>query len=192
MKKIILASTSKVRAKLLSRLKIPFEICSPACDESVYDGEQAGQLVKRLSITKAQSLANKYPNSLIIGGDQVAVFGKEIIGKPNTQQNAIKQLQKFSGKSVIFHSGLCLLNSSNSQKNVVDITTHVRFRNNSKSDIKNYLKKEHTLNCAGSFKSEGLGICLFSSVKSDDFTAIMGLPLISLVSFLKKENITLL
>ncbi|RLA08806.1 MAG: septum formation protein Maf [Gammaproteobacteria bacterium] len=191
MQKIILSSTSEIRENLLKRLQIPFEAVAPCCDETPLKYEKASDLVQRLSIKKADSLKKNFTDALIIGGDQVATYNDLIIGKPLTHQKAIEQLTNFSNNSVKFHSGICLLNSKTNNFQVANIETIVHFRNNSKKTIENYLFTEKPYNCAGSFKSEGLGICLLKTIESHDPTALMGLPLIRLISMLSKENLKL-
>jgi septum formation protein len=176
---------------LLKRLKIPFKAIAPHCDETPLKDEKPSDLVKRLSIIKAKSLQKKFSNALIIGADQVATYDNLIIGKPLTHRNAVKQLTKFSGNSVEFHSGICLFNSKTNNLQVANIKTIVSFRKNSQETIENYLRAEKPYNCAGSFKSEGQGICLFKTVESYDPTALMGLPLIEFISMALKENLKL-
>ncbi|MCW9025511.1 MAG: Maf-like protein [Gammaproteobacteria bacterium] len=188
MKKLILASTSPFRKAILEKLGIPFETDSPQTDESHLSGETPTQLVERLAIAKAQAVAEKHPDSLIIGSDQIAVNNNEILGKPGDHATAIKQLQKASGKKVTFLTGLCLLNSVTGDYQVEVVPFNVVFRELTESQIENYLRKEQPYNCAGSFKSEALGICLFERLEGEDPNTLIGLPLIRLVRMLEKEN----
>ncbi|MBC8518900.1 MAG: septum formation inhibitor Maf [Gammaproteobacteria bacterium] len=187
---LILGSSSPFRKELLSRLQLPFETFSPDIDESHIDGESPEQLVERLSIEKATEVAHHFPAHLIIGSDQVALNGTEILGKPGSFENAFQQLAAASGKSVHFLTGVTLLNSESgkSQTEVVPFTVH--FRELDDNMIKRYLHAEEPYNCAGSFKSEGLGISLFKRLEGDDPSALMGLPLIRLVRMLEQQGAT--
>ena len=186
---LILASTSPSRRQLLERLGLPFDIVSPGVNETALPGEAAPQLVHRLAEAKARAVAETYPAALIIGGDQVASFENEIIGKPGNHQTAVAQLQRFSGHSLQFHSGIALLNSASGAIQIEVTHTTVEFRSLSEEQINSYLQREQPYQCAGSFKSEGLGIALFESLRSDDPTALVGLPLIALVRMLEREGV---
>ena len=189
---IILASTSPFRKSILEKLGIAFNTVSPNVDESALDNEQPEELVKRLAIAKAQAVAKNHSSSLVIGSDQVAVIDNKILGKPGDHENAIKQLRNASGKRVTFHTGLALINtdSGNIQSEVVPY--HVVFRKLSDELIDGYLKAEQPYNCAGSFKSEALGIILFERLEGDDPNTLVGLPLIRLSRMLEKEGIKLI
>ena len=189
MQQLILASTSPFRRQLLERLGLPFDIVSPHTDETPLPGEAAPQLVHRLAEAKARAVMQDYPAALVIGGDQVATFENEIIGKPGSHQSAVAQLRRFSGHSLQFHTGVTLLNSASGSLQIEVIHTAVKFRPLSKQQINNYLAREQPYQCAGSFKSEGLGIALFESIHGDDPTALMGLPLITLVQMLEREGV---
>ena len=193
---LILGSSSPFRKELLERLDINFTTESPEIDETRKLGEAADQLVKRLSLAKAKVIAanftDRHENALIIGSDQVAVIGEEVLGKPGTIQNAQEQLMKASGQRVTFLTGLCLLNSESGRHQVDIVPYSVYFRELTAEQIKVYLKKEQPLNCAGSFKSEGLGVALFQKMEGEDPTALIGLPLIRLVSMLKEEGVEIL
>ncbi|OPX55263.1 MAF protein [Oceanospirillum multiglobuliferum] len=186
---LVLASSSSYRKQLFDKLGLPFIQDSPEIDESPQPNESAETLVKRLALNKAKALSSKHPHSLIIGSDQVAVFRGQIIGKPHTEHNAKKQLSQFSGQSVTFLTGLCLYNSitETSQVEVERFTVH--FKALSTAQIDGYIRKEQPLDCAGSFKSEGLGIALFKALEGDDPNSLVGLPLIRLVDMLNKEGI---
>lgn len=189
MRQLILASTSPFRRQLLERLGLPFDIVSPQTDETPLPGEAAPQLVHRLAEAKARAVMQDYPAALIIGGDQVATFENEIIGKPGSHQAAVAQLRRFSGHSLQFHTGVALLNSASGSLQIEVIHTAVMFRPLSEQQINNYLAREQPYQCAGSFKSEGLGIALFESIHGGDPTALMGLPLITLVQMLEREGV---
>jgi septum formation protein len=188
---IVLASTSPFRRELLGRLQLPFQAVAPETDESPLTGEAPTATAERLSVAKARAVADRFPNALIIGSDQVAYCGNSSFGKPGTKQNAITQLRSMSGKTVIFHTGLCLLNAATGRTHVRGIPTEVRFRELSDSEIQRYLNKEDALNCAGSARSEGLGISLLEHMRGDDPNALIGLPLIALCDMLRAEGIEL-
>ncbi len=190
--KLILASTSPFRKAILNKLGVTFDTLSPEVDETALDNETPQQLVERLSIAKAKAVASKVDDALVIGSDQVSVINGEIIGKPHTHENAVKQLQNASGKTVTFYTGLCLYNSTTQQYQSEVVPFNVVFRTLSDSQIENYLKKEEPYNCAGSFKSEALGIVLFEKLEGEDPNTLMGLPLIRLVKMLEKENFSIL
>jgi len=190
--KLILASTSPFRKAILDKLGIDFATASPETDESALENETPQQLVERLSIAKAKAIADKTSDALVIGSDQVSVINGEIIGKPLTHENAIKQLQNASGKTVTFYTGLCLYNSATHRYQADVVPFSVVFRQLTEQQIENYLRKEEPYNCAGSFKSEALGIVLFDKLEGDDPNTLMGLPLIRLVKMLEKENFTIL
>ena len=185
---LILGSSSPFRKMLLERLMVPFETANPDIDESSHDDETPIELVERLAIEKAQAVAAQYPNSLIIGSDQVALHGEEVVGKPHTHERAVEQLRSASGKKITLYTGLALINSEsgNIQSEVIPFTVH--FKVLSDSVIESYLRKEEPYNCAGSVKSEGLGIALMKRFDGDDPNALIGLPLIRLVAMLENEN----
>lgn len=191
-KSIVLASTSPFRKSLLEKLNISFECAKPETDETAQLHETPQKLVERLAFEKASAVANDFTNSLIIGSDQVAVCDNEILGKPHTFENAVKQLTKFSGKCVTFYTGLCVLNSlDNNVKSLVE-PFHVHFKELSQKEITDYINAEQPFNCAGSFKSEGLGICLFEKLEGEDPNTLIGLPLIKLVKLLKEFDFDVL
>jgi len=190
--KLILASTSPFRKAILDKLDIEFDTVSPKTDETPLENETPQQLVERLSIAKAKAVADKVSDALVIGSDQVSVINGEIIGKPHTHENAVKQLKNASGKTVTFYTGLCLYNSSTNQYQSEVVPFNVVFRSLNNQQIENYLIKEEPYNCAGSFKSEALGIVLFERLEGDDPNTLMGLPLIRLVKMLEKENFSIL
>lgn len=186
---LILASSSPYRRELLQRLRLPFECASPDIDESPLSGEGAEQLVQRLAESKARALSQRYPDHLIIGSDQAAVNGKQILGKPHSIERAIEQLKAASGASVSFLTGLCLLNSRNGRSQVDCVPFTVHFRELDEARIRRYLEAEQPFDCAGSFKAEGLGISLFRSTEGEDTTSLIGLPLIRLVDMLLAEQV---
>ena len=190
--KLILASTSPFRKEILNKLGVAFDTESPHTDEQALSNETPQALVERLSIAKAKAVADKNKNALVIGSDQVSVINNEIIGKPHTHENAVKQLQNASGKTVTFYTGLCLYNTATQQFQSDVVPFNVVFRKLSDEQIESYLKKEEPYNCAGSFKSEALGIVLFEKLEGDDPNTLMGLPLIRLVKMLEKEGFSIL
>ncbi len=192
MTQLVLASTSPFRKALLERLGQPFSTVSPDTDETRRPGETANTLVKRLSEDKARAVASQFPDALIIGSDQVAVLGEEILGKPGTHERAIEQLTAASGSEVLFLTGLCLLNTTTGRAQVEVVPFTVKFRSLTARQIENYLRREQPYNCAGSFKSEGLGIALFEAMKGEDPNALVGLPLIRLITLLNNEGVDVL
>jgi MAF protein len=187
---LLLASSSPYRRELLARLQLPFNWQSPSIDEARHVGEAATDLVKRLAEEKARALATSHPNHLIIGSDQVAVLGDgQILGKPHDLERAQAQLRAASGGSVTFLTGLALLNSANGLCQVDCVPFTVHFRRLDETQILRYLQREQPFDCAGSFKSEGLGITLFGSTEGEDATSLIGLPLIRLVDMLQNEGI---
>ena len=190
--KLVLASTSPFRKTILEKLGVQFDTASPETDETALNNETPQELVERLSIAKAKAVADKVSDSLVIGSDQVSVIDGEIIGKPHNHENAVKQLQTTSGKTVTFYTGLCLYNSETQQYQSDVVPFDVVFRKLSEQQIENYLRKEEPYNCAGSFKSEALGIVLFEKLIGEDPNTLMGLPLIRLVKMLEQENFSIL
>lgn len=188
---IVLGSTSPFRKILLEKLNIPFKCAKPNIDETPLAQETPQQLVERLALEKSQAIKG-FPNALIIGSDQVAVCEGEILGKPHNYENAVKQLTKFSGKAITFYTGLCVLDSATGDTHSLVEPFIVHFNTLSQSDITQYIKAEEPYNCAGSFKSEGLGICLFKMLEGDDPNSLIGLPLIKLVSLFKKHHFDIL
>lgn len=185
---LVLASTSPYRRELLSRLGVDFTASAPNVDESRLPGESPKQLVRRLAESKARAVASEYPSALIIGSDQVAVLGDQILGKPGDHATAIKQLAAASGRRVTFYTGLCLYNSATDRCQVDVVPYMVEFRALNAQKIENYLRREQPYNCAGSFKSEGLGITLFRRMEGEDPNALIGLPLIRLIDMLEQEG----
>ncbi len=190
--KLVLGSTSPFRKALLEKLHIDFECDSPNIDETPLPDEAIEDMVVRLAIAKAQAISARHPDSLIIGSDQSAVLNGEKLSKPGNFENAFKQLTRASGQKITFQTGLCLLNTStgNIQSSCVPYT--VAFKELTPGMIENYLRKEEPYNCAGSFKSEALGIALFERFEGADPNALVGLPLIELVNFLGNEGFSIL
>jgi 7-methyl-GTP pyrophosphatase len=187
---LVLASTSPFRRQLLARLGVDFLTSAPEVDETPVPGEAPRDMVTRLAEAKARAVGRIQPG-LIIGSDQVATTGNDILGKPGDHFRAAAQLAYLSGKRVSFHTGLCLLNSVSGEMQVDEVPYHVHFRCLGASQIERYLHAEQPYNCAGSFKSEGLGITLFECMEGDDPTALIGLPLIRLTSMLAAAGIEL-
>ncbi|MFK5914941.1 MAG: nucleoside triphosphate pyrophosphatase [Woeseiaceae bacterium] len=190
--KLILASTSPFRKTILDKLGVEFDTLSPESDETALKDETPQQLVERLSIAKAKAVADKSTNALVIGSDQVSVINGKIVGKPHTHENAIKQLKAASGQTITFYTGLCLYNSDTEKYQSEVVPFDVVFRSLTNEMIESYLKKETPYNCAGSFKSEALGIVLFKKLLGDDPNTLMGLPLIRLVNMLENEGFSIL
>jgi septum formation protein len=191
-KKIVLGSTSSYRAQLLARLGLEFVSASPDADESPLAGETPPATALRLAIAKAQSLKQAFENALVIGADQVADLNGIAIGKPGTRAKSFLQLQQMRGQTLVFHSGIALLNTATGRIQSRIVATTVQFRAFSDQEIENYLDRENALDCAGSAKSEGLGIALIASMQSDDPTALVGLPLIALIDMLQAEGVSVL
>ena len=186
--RLILASSSPYRRQLLEKLRLPFETFSPDIDETALPYETPEAMVTRLAELKARAAGNQHSDALIIGSDQVAVLNGNIIGKPGNHETATRQLKAASGKRIVFYTGLCLLNSATGRTQIETIPYTVVFRPLSEQQIENYLRKEQPYNCAGSFKSEGLGIVLFERFEGEDPNILIGLPLIRLVEMLNQEG----
>lgn len=190
--KIVLGSTSPFRKALLERLCIDFTCDAPDIDETPLDNETVEQMVVRLAIAKARAIAGSHSNALIIGSDQSAILQGEKLSKPGNFENAFRQLSRASGQKITFQTGLCLLNTKSGNIQSACIPYTVVFKELTAAMIENYLHKEEPYNCAGSFKSEGLGIALFERFEGDDPNALIGLPLIQLVNFLNNEGFSIL
>jgi MAF protein len=193
---LLLASSSAYRKQLLEKLQLPFTCASPDIDESIRLDESPHNYVQRLAIEKAKALKDDFPNHIIIGSDQCAVLeakGQQyVLGKPDTVENAIQQLSQASGQSVTFLTGLCVYNSATQQEISLVEPFIVHFRNLTRTQIERYIDQENPLDCAGSFKSEGLGIRLFSALEGRDPNSLIGLPLIALVDLLEQQGIQVL
>lgn len=180
---LILASTSVYRKELLKRLRIPFDVISPKVDETPLAGESTLDLALRLAHAKALAVATQFPDAWVIGSDQVADLCGAAIGKPGNFDRALAQLQLMRGQTVTFHTALCLMKGAS--QTTVCVPTEVTFRKLPDEVLENYLHTEEPYDCAGSAKSEGLGISLLEAIKSDDPTALIGLPLIALTGLLR-------
>ncbi len=189
---LVLASTSRYRRELLTRLGMPFEVLSPEVDEMPLPDESPWGTALRLSVLKAQAAAASYPDALIIGSDQVLMLDREQLGKPGNFDNAFAQLKKMQGKSMVFHTALTLLNSRTGHTQTRDVPTVVHMRPLTDAQITAYLNKEQPYDCAGSAKSEALGIALMTRMDSPDPTALMGLPLMALTEMLLNEGVDVL
>jgi len=190
--KIVLGSTSPFRKALLARLCIDFVCDTPDINEAPLENEDVENMVVRLAIAKAQAIAGNHTNALIIGSDQSAILNGEKLSKPGNFENAFKQLTRASGQKITFQTGLCLLNTETGNIQSTCVPYTVVFKQLTASMIEHYLHKEEPYNCAGSFKSEGLGIALFERFEGDDPNALIGLPLIQLVNFLDNEGFSIL
>ena len=189
---LILASTSPFRRDLLARLGLPFTVQAPDADETPQPGEDASALVTRLATGKAQAAARHHHAALIIGSDQAAVLDDTIIGKPGNHERALAQLRRASGRTVTFYTGLCLLDSASGRQQVAVEPFRVVFRTLTEPQIERYLRRERPYQCAGSFKSEGLGIALFERLEGDDPSSLIGLPLIRLTRMLEAAGVAVL
>jgi len=188
---LVLGSSSPFRKMLLEKLMLPFEVAEPDIDESPRTNEAPVELVERLAVEKAQAVAKNYADALVIGSDQVAMHGEQIVGKPHTHERALEQLRTASGKQINLYTGLALVNTTSGavQSEVVPYTVH--FKTLSDAVIEAYLRKEQPYNCAGSVRSEGLGIALLDRFEGDDPNTLIGLPLIRLIAMLENEGFTL-
>ena len=183
-----MASSSRYRRDLLKRLQLPFKSWSPEVDEAPLDSEPPRQTAVRLARAKAEAAGRKFPSAWVIGSDQVADLDGRPLGKPGTLDNAREQLQHVSGHSVFFHTALCVFHSRLGRRHERLVTTDVVFRRLTDAEIDRYLEREPALDCAGSAKSEGLGISLLSRLGGEDPTALVGLPLIALSAILRAEG----
>jgi septum formation protein len=187
--RLILASSSPYRRELLERLKLPFEVMPPEVDETPRDGETPQQLVERLSVEKARRIADLERDALVIGSDQVAVYNGRIVGKPHSHERAVEQLREASGRTVTLYTGLALVNAATGRAQCEVIPFRVSFRELTDEQIECYLRKEQPYSCAGSVKSEGLGIALLERFEGEDPNTLIGLPLIRLVRMLENEGV---
>jgi len=187
--KLILASSSKYRKELLSRLRLPFSTAIPAVDESPATGEQPETLALRLAQSKALEVAKAHDDALIIGSDQVACCGNALLGKPGTHERAVQQLRFLSGREALFHTAICVHSTITGKTLSKNVINRVQFRTLSPATIERYVRAEEPFDCAGSAKSEGLGITLIQSIMGEDPNALIGLPLIALVDLLLEHGI---
>ena len=188
---LILASTSRYRKALLEKLALPFECAAPEVDESPLPGEPAEALVARLALAKASAIADRLDQGLIIGSDEVCVCDGQILGKPGTVEKAVAQLMAAQGRSVTFHTGLCVLDAASGRAEQLVEPFTVHFRTLDEAALRRYVEAELPLDCAGSFKCEGMGIVLFKGLEGRDPNALIGLPLIGLIELLARHGLAL-
>ncbi|MCC7549308.1 MAG: septum formation protein Maf [Burkholderiales bacterium] len=186
---LVLASTSRYRRELLSRLQLDFSVAAPDVDETPLPGESPSQTALRLALAKAEAVAKAYPAALVIGADQVAECDGLRLDKPGTHERAAAQLSMLSGHRAVFHTAIVLLHAPSRRLHTRLVPVTVSFRTFGAGEIESYLRKEQPYDCAGSAKSEGLGIALIASMDCPDPTALIGLPLIALVSMLEAEGV---
>jgi septum formation protein len=191
-RRLILGSTSPYRRELLQRLQIPFEVASPAVDETPLPGEAPAPLARRLALAKAHAVAAAFPDAVVIGSDQVADLNGQALGKPGNHANAVTQLRQMRGQSVVFQTAVAVVCLQSGFEQTDLAAVKVQFRALSDEEIENYLQAEQPYDCAGSAKSEGLGITLLASIENDDPTALVGLPLIRTCRMLQAAGIPLL
>jgi len=190
--KIILASSSPYRKQLLDRLQLEYDCQPPNVDESTVNGESAQAYVCRLAEAKARGVASSHPGAVVIGSDQCALLDDRILGKPGSHENALRQLREAQGRTVVFHTAGCVVHLATDFCAVEDVPYEVEFRNLEDAQLEHYLRVEQPYQCAGSFKAEGYGICLFSKMRGDDPNALIGLPLIRLTTMLEDAGIEVL
>ena len=188
---IILASGSPFRRQLLDRLHLDYSCQAPEVDETVLADEPAETYVQRLAQAKAKKIADLNPDAIVIGSDQCALLDGQILGKPGSHENALNQLRQAQGKTVVFHTGVCVLNLISGFEAVDNVTFEVEFRQLSDAQLDHYLRMEEPYQCAGSFKSEGYGITLFNALRGEDPTALIGLPLLTLIPMLEDAGIVI-
>jgi len=187
--RLILASSSPFRKQLLERLRLDFDCISPDVDESILEGETAVPYVRRLAREKALAIARQHPDAVVIGSDQCALLDGEILGKPGNHENAMRQLRAAQGRSVMFHTAVCVICLEGGIELLDEVPFEVEFRRLRGEQLDHYLRMEEPYQCAGSFKAEDYGITLFSALRGDDPTALIGLPLISLIPMLERAGI---
>lgn len=186
---LILGSTSRYRRELLERLGLPFTVVAPRVDESPRTGERPAELALRLALEKARAVAALHPDAVVIGADQVADLDGEAIGKPGDHERAVAQLRRMSGRRVVFQTALAVARPAVGFERALLAAVQVRFRSLSDAEIERYLRAEQPYDCAGSAKSEGLGVALLEAIESDDPTALVGLPLIRTCMLLREAGI---
>jgi len=189
MPQLILASTSRYRRELLERLRLPFDVASPEVDEASLAGETPAALAQRLALAKAHAVAQRHPNAVVIGSDQVADLAGETIGKPGTHERAVAQLQRMRGNCVVFQTAVAVVCAAKNYVGTVLVPVVVRFRQLKDAEIERYLRAEQPYDCAGSAKAETLGIALLDAIESNDPTALIGLPLIKTCALLRDAGI---
>jgi septum formation protein len=186
---LILGSTSRYRRELLARLRMPFDVVAPAVDETPRPGETPAALALRLALEKAREVASRHANAVVIGSDQVADLDGEPIGKPGTHERAIEQLTCMSGRTLVFHTAVAVVSQARGFERVESVPVRVGVRSLTRAEIEHYLQLEQPYDCAGSAKSETLGIALLSAIESDDPTALVGLPLIRTCELLRAAGL---
>ena len=191
-RRLVLGSTSRYRRELLQRLSIPFEVAAPDVDETPRSGESPRDLACRLALAKAYAVAALHPDAIVIGSDQVADLGGEPLGKPGTHERAVAQLQRMRGQTVVFQTAVAVVCQDTGFEQTTLAPVQVVFRNLSDAEIESYLRTEQPYDCAGSAKSEGLGIALLESIHNDDPTALVGLPLIRTCRMLRAAGVAIL
>ncbi len=189
---LVLGSTSRYRRELLSRLQLPFEVASPEVDEAPRAGEPPREMALRLALAKAHAVAAQFPGAVVIGSDQVADLAGEPLGKPGTHPNAVDQLRRMRGRSVVFQTAVAVVCAETGFEQLDLAPVQVKFRDLSDAEIEAYLLAEQPYDCAGSARSEGLGIALLDAIESDDPTALIGLPLIRTCRMLRAAGLKLL
>ena len=190
-RRLVLGSTSRYRRELLERLQIPFDVVAPDVDETQLPGEAPRALAERLALAKARTVARAFPGAVVIGSDQVADLNGQALGKPGNHGRAVLQLRQMRGQTVVFQTAVAVvcLETGFEQRSLAAV--RVKFRDLSDEEIENYLRAEQPYDCAGSAKSEGLGIALLSAIENDDPTALIGLPLIRTCTLLKAAGVAL-
>lgn len=188
---LVLASTSKYRRALLDRFGLPYSVQGPMIDEAALPAEDPITLVSRLAKAKAQTVVERYPQSVIVGSDQAAILGRSILGKPGTVERCVEQLKNASGARVLFYTAVHVVDTRNRRHEAHVDTTTVTFRTLGETEIRNYVARDNPLDCAGGFKVEALGITLFERIDSQDPTALVGLPLIWLAGALRRAGFAL-
>lgn len=191
-RRIVLGSTSRYRHELLSRLRLPFDTASPDVDETPRPGETPAALAARLAMAKAREVANRYPDAVVIGSDQVADLDGEPLGKPGTHERAVVQLQRMRGRTVVFQTAVAVVCIATGFEALDLAPVRVVFRDLDDAEIERYLRAEQPYDCAGSAKSEGLGIALLERIDNDDPSALVGLPLIRTCHMLRAAGVTVL
>jgi septum formation protein len=186
---LVLASTSRYRRELLQRLRLPFEVRSPHVEETPLPGERPAAMAQRLALAKARAVAATAPHAVVIGSDQVADLQGQAIGKPGTHERAVAQLRTMSGREVVFHTAVAVVREDNGFARCLLAPVTVRFRALGDEEIERYLRLEQPYDCAGSAKSETLGIALLEAIESDDPTALVGLPLIRTAQLLREAGL---
>ncbi|WP_010463715.1 Maf family nucleotide pyrophosphatase [Acidovorax radicis] len=188
---LVLGSTSRYRRELLQRLNLPFDVAAPDVDETPLPGEAPRALALRLALAKARAVAQQHPEAVVIGSDQVADLAGEPLGKPGLHERAVEQLRQMRGQTVIFQTALAVVCTATGFEQVDLAPVEVKFRDLSDAEIERYLRAEQPYDCAGSAKSEGLGIALLDAIHSDDPTALIGLPLIRTCRMLRAAGLVL-